>query len=50
LRQGGVVTLLKAGYREEQLGIDRCREIAQRTLGPEPQTWTWSSRVRLGIV
>ncbi|MCL5999706.1 MAG: class I SAM-dependent methyltransferase [Chloroflexi bacterium] len=50
LSQGGVMTLLKAGFHEDQLGIDVFREVAQRTLGPEPRPWYWSSRVRLGIV
>ncbi len=50
LSQGSVMTLLKAGYSEAQLGIDRLREIAQRGLGTAARGWYWSSRVRLGIV
>jgi SAM-dependent methyltransferase len=50
LSQGGVMTLLKAGYQDDQLGIRAFREIAQRVLGDAQQTWYWSSRVRLGIV
>ncbi len=50
LSQGGVRTLLKAGYREEQLGIDQLRKMVQETLGDDPQTWYWSARVRVGIV
>ncbi|HEY3340410.1 MAG TPA: class I SAM-dependent methyltransferase, partial [Anaerolineae bacterium] len=50
LSQGSVMTLLKAGYSEDQLGIRTFREIAQRVLGDTMQTWYWSSRVRLGIV
>ena len=50
LSQGSVMTLLKAGLSEEQLGIAELRAIAQRTLGSRPQTWHWGSRVRLGVV
>jgi SAM-dependent methyltransferase len=50
LSQGGVMTLLKAGYSEAQLGIDQFRKAVHRALGPQPQTWYWSSRVRLGVV
>jgi SAM-dependent methyltransferase len=50
LSQGGVMSLLKAGYTEEQLGIRAFREVVQRALGDALQTWYWSSRVRLGIV
>ena len=50
LSQGGVMALLKTGWTEEQLGIDEFRQIVERVLGPAPQTWYWSSRVRLGVV
>jgi ubiquinone/menaquinone biosynthesis C-methylase UbiE len=50
LSQGSVMTLLKQGLREEQLGIDRFKEIVERTLESEEQIWYWSSRVRIGIV
>lgn len=50
LSQGGVMTLLKAGWSEEQLGIDQFREKVEKILGPAEQTWYWSSRVRFGIV
>lgn len=50
LSQGSVMTLLKAGYTEDQLGITAFREIVQRVLGEAMQPWYWSSRVRLGIV
>jgi len=50
LSQGGVMTLLKEGASEAQLGIDQCRAIAAQVLGEGPQTWYWSSRVRLGVV
>ena len=50
LSQGSVMTLIKNGLREVELGIDTLRNITNRTLGPESQTWFWSSRVRIGIV
>jgi ubiquinone/menaquinone biosynthesis C-methylase UbiE len=50
LSQGGVMTLLKDGVSEAQLGIDRFRAVATRILGEQPQTWYWGLRVRLGVV
>jgi SAM-dependent methyltransferase len=49
LSQGGVQTLFKHGYTEADIGIDRLRQVATRTLGIQPQKWYWSSRVRIGI-
>lgn len=49
LSQGGVMTLRKRGVSEEEIGITRFREQAQQALGDAPQTWYWSSRVRLGV-
>jgi ubiquinone/menaquinone biosynthesis C-methylase UbiE len=50
LSQGSVMTLLKEGISEAQLGIDQCRTVAARVLGAKVRTWYWSSRVRVGIV
>jgi ubiquinone/menaquinone biosynthesis C-methylase UbiE len=50
LSQGGVMSLIKAGWGAGQLGIEQFRATAQQVLGPGQQTWTWSSRVRVGIV
>ena len=50
LSQGSVMTLLKAGRSEVELGIDRFRKVCQETLGTLPRTWHWSSRVRIGVV
>ena len=47
--QGGVMTLVKNGYSEETLGIDKFREKAQRLLGSELRPWAWSARVRVGM-
>jgi hypothetical protein len=48
--QGSVMTLLKNGIPEDQIGIDRLADVAGRTLGTSDRPWVWSSRVRLGIV
>jgi ubiquinone/menaquinone biosynthesis C-methylase UbiE len=48
--QGGVMTLVKNGYSEEVLGIDKFREKAQRLLGNDLRPWIWSARVRVGVV
>jgi SAM-dependent methyltransferase len=50
LSQGSVMSLLKLGLSEEEMGLDRLREIAGRLLGETPQAWHWSVHVRLGIV
>ena len=50
LSQGGVMTLIKEGASEAQLGIDRCRAVTTQVLGAQPQTWVWNLRMRLGIV
>jgi len=50
LSQGSVMTLIKMGLSEQELGIDVFRQEAQRLLGDTPQTWFWSSRIRYGIV
>jgi SAM-dependent methyltransferase len=48
LSQGGVVTMLKAGVTEDELGLTRLREVAARRL-PEPRTWWWTYRIRLAV-
>jgi SAM-dependent methyltransferase len=50
LSQGGVMGLLKAGVGEDALLIDSLRAVAERTLGSSPRPWTWSARVRVGVV
>ncbi|MBN8709391.1 MAG: methyltransferase type 11 [Verrucomicrobia bacterium 61-8] len=49
LSQGHVQTLLKAGFTETDLRIDRLREIAGQMLGSSFQRWYWSSRVRVSL-
>ncbi len=50
LSQGGVMTLLKAGFSEAELGIAQFRAEVEQVMGPGQQPWAWSSRVRVGIV
>ena len=50
LSQGSVMTLLKSGLSEADLGIDVFRQRVQTALGNNPSTWYWSSRLRFGIV
>ncbi len=50
LSQGGIMTLLKNGLTEEQIGIDRFKATVEEQLGSQMQVWYWSSRVRFGIV
>lgn len=49
LSQGGTMTLIKNGFREDALGVDVLRQVSQRTLGDDPQPWVWTSRLRVGI-
>ncbi len=50
ISQGAVMSLIKAGMVESELGIDVLRETAQRTLGNTPRPWYWTARVRIGVV
>ncbi|QJE97115.1 class I SAM-dependent methyltransferase [Luteolibacter luteus] len=47
--QGSVQTVLKAGFNEADMGIDRFRELAT-ALMPQAKRWLWCSRVRIGVV
>ena len=49
LSQGYVAALQKAGCGEEELGITHLREVAARTLGPEPRPFLWGARIRIGV-
>jgi SAM-dependent methyltransferase len=49
LSQGGIQTLLKSGYSEADIGIDRLRHIAETVLGSQLNPWYWALRVRIGI-
>lgn len=50
MSQGSVMTLLKAGLGEDELGIAQFRQAARQALGSGESIWYWSSRVRIGIV
>ena len=46
--QGGTVALLNEGLSEDELGLTRLREVAERRIpGPVPFWWTY--RVRLAV-
>ena len=47
--QGSVAALLKAGVREEEIGLNELRKTGQRVLGDRQIPWFWSYRVRLGV-
>lgn len=47
--QGGVRALLDRGLTEDEIGLTRLREVAQRRL-PHPRTWWWTYRVRIAAV
>ncbi|QUQ66773.1 class I SAM-dependent methyltransferase [Kutzneria sp. CA-103260] len=46
--QGGVVALLERGITEDEIGLTRLREVAQRRI-PTPRIWWWTYRVRLAV-
>jgi hypothetical protein len=37
------------GASDQELGLDRLRAGAERTLGDEPKPWYWSYRVRVAV-
>jgi SAM-dependent methyltransferase len=47
--QGSIQTLLKQGVTEEEIGLDKLKRVAARTLGDAPTLWYWSYRVRFGL-
>ena len=50
LSQGSVMTLIKHGMSDAQLGLNVFKQKVNQALGEKPETWYWSSRVRYGIV
>jgi ubiquinone/menaquinone biosynthesis C-methylase UbiE len=50
LSQGSVMSLIKAGHGEVELGIDTFRNVCNQYLGGRKRQWYWSSRVRIGVV
>jgi ubiquinone/menaquinone biosynthesis C-methylase UbiE len=47
--QGSIATLLKHGYTEADIGLDRLRETVQQRFGDRPTRWFWCYRIRVGI-
>lgn len=50
MSQGSVMTLIKNGISEDDLGINVFKQKVSQVLGDTMQTWYWSSRIRYGIV
>lgn len=50
MSQGSVMTLLKGGMSESQIGLDIFKQKVRHALGTETKSWYWCSRVRIGIV
>ncbi len=48
--QGGVVAVLRRGYTEEQVGLERLREIARRVIGEREMPWYYGYKIRVGVV
>jgi ubiquinone/menaquinone biosynthesis C-methylase UbiE len=47
--QGSIATLLKLGYNETEIGLQRLRESLQQRLGDRTIRWFWCYRIRLGV-
>jgi ubiquinone/menaquinone biosynthesis C-methylase UbiE len=50
LSQGALMSLVKIGVSEAELGVEALRETARRALGEMLRPWYWTARVRLGVV
>jgi hypothetical protein len=48
LSEGSVTTLLAAGATEEDIGLDRLREVAARCIGDEACPWLLGYRALVG--
>jgi SAM-dependent methyltransferase len=46
---GTIAGLLKNGLTEDEIGLTRLAEVAQRGLGDSEQPWYFSYRVRVGV-
>ncbi len=49
LSLGAVVSLMRRGVSEAEMGLDTLRAAAEASLGDEPVPWYFSYRVRLGV-
>ncbi|MBV8482037.1 MAG: class I SAM-dependent methyltransferase [Verrucomicrobia bacterium] len=47
--QGSVADLLKQGYTEADVGLDRFRETVQQRFNNQTMRWFWCYRIRVGI-
>ncbi|MBV8482840.1 MAG: class I SAM-dependent methyltransferase [Verrucomicrobia bacterium] len=47
--QGSIADLLKHGYTEANVGLDRLRETVQQRFSNRTMRWFWCYRIRLGI-
>jgi ubiquinone/menaquinone biosynthesis C-methylase UbiE len=50
MSQGGVMSLLKQGFTEEEIGLNKFKDIVQKNVESQNSTWYWSSQIRLGIL
>jgi hypothetical protein len=50
LSQGGVMTALKSGLTEDELGLTELRAVTKRVLGDEQRPWYFSYRLRVGVI
>jgi ubiquinone/menaquinone biosynthesis C-methylase UbiE len=49
MSQGSVQDLLKLGLSEQEVGLAKLRENADKLLGAEPRPWYFSYRMRIGV-
>jgi SAM-dependent methyltransferase len=47
--QGGIQTLLKRGFSEDELGVTDLARIAAERLGHSPRPWWFTYRIRLAV-
>ena len=47
--QGSIADLLKQGYTEAEVALDRLRETVQLRFGDRTMRWFWCYRIRVGI-
>ena len=50
LSQGYIVSLRRAGFGEDELGVTALRAVAQRVWGETSRPCLWIARVRVGVV
>jgi ubiquinone/menaquinone biosynthesis C-methylase UbiE len=46
---GSVKAILKHGFTEKEIGLDKLRSIAEQVLGKELKSWFFSYAVRIGV-